>query len=160
MPERLTFTETVSSAKAMRAFASSFAKRLAPPFVLTLEGPLGAGKTTFTQGFVDGLVRASDAPVLVQSPTYALMRTYATTPPVHHLDLYRLHETGGDAAVMDQLEALGILDALTASDAGFALVEWPGTARWPIAVGAVRITPISARRRVVDVDLPAAVVRA
>lgn len=148
-----TLSTTTSSAAATRAFARNLATRLVAPLVLRLEGPLGAGKTSFVQGFVQGLPGGAD--LVVQSPTYALMRSHATRPPVHHLDLYRLHEAEGDPH--DTLEALGILDAL---DGGFTLVEWPGAVPWPIASGDVRITPLSARRRRIDVTIPTAHVRA
>lgn len=151
--EPTTLSATTSSASQTKAFARTLAARLVPPLVIRLDGPLGAGKTTFVQGFVAGL-DGGDA-VLVQSPTYALMRSYSTTPPVHHLDLYRLHEAGGDPR--DSLEALGILDAI---DDGFTLVEWPGEVPWPIAVARVQITPLSARKRRIDVIVPAHHVRA
>jgi tRNA threonylcarbamoyladenosine biosynthesis protein TsaE len=151
--EPVTFSLTTSSAAQTRAFAADVATKLRAPLVLRLEGPLGAGKTTFVQGFVAGL--GGGAGLVVQSPTYALMRRYETTPPTNHLDLYRLHEAGGDPR--DSLEALGILDAI---DDGFTLVEWPGTIEWPVAVGTVQITALSARKRRVDVSVPASHVRA
>jgi tRNA threonylcarbamoyladenosine biosynthesis protein TsaE len=151
--EPVTFSLTTSSAAQTRAFAADVAAKLRAPLVLRLEGPLGAGKTTFVQGFVAGL--GGGAGLVVQSPTYALMRRYETTPPTNHLDLYRLHEAGGDPR--DSLEALGILDAI---DDGFTLVEWPGTIEWPVAVGTVQITALSARKRRVDVSVPASHVRA
>lgn len=97
------------------AFAREFAKTLKPGTVLLLEGELGAGKTTFTRGFVS----AFGKDIVVQSPTFALARTYPTTPPVHHLDLYRL-ETGVERALIE----LGLMEMLTDENA-FALVEWP-----------------------------------
>jgi tRNA threonylcarbamoyl adenosine modification protein YjeE len=148
-----TLSTTTSSAAATRAFARDLAARLVPPLVVRLHGPLGAGKTSFVQGFVQGLRGGDD--VVVQSPTYALMRSYHTTPPVHHLDLYRLHEAGGDPH--DSLEALGILDAI---DDGFTLVEWPGAIAWPIASGEVSLAPLSPRRRRIDVTVPATHLRA
>lgn len=152
-PTTTTWSTTTSSAAATRTFARTLATRLRPPLVLRLEGPLGAGKTSFVQGFVQGLAGGGD--VVVQSPTYALMRSYPTKPPVHHLDLYRLHEAGCDPH--DSLEALGIIDAL---DDGFTLVEWPGTVAWPIACGSIQITPLSARRRRIEVIVPVAHVHA
>ena len=41
--------------------------------VISLEGDLGAGKTTFTQGFAEGLgIRET-----VQSPTFVILKVYA-----------------------------------------------------------------------------------
>jgi tRNA threonylcarbamoyladenosine biosynthesis protein TsaE len=149
----VTWSSTTSSAAGTRAFARELAGRLVPPLVVRLCGPLGAGKTSFVQGFVQGLVGGNV--VVVQSPTYALMRSYHTTPPVHHLDLYRLHETQGDPH--DSLEALGIFDAI---DDGFTLVEWPGLVVWPIPSAEVRLEPLSPRRRRIDVAVPATHLRA
>ena len=58
---------------------------------------------------------------MVQSPTYALARSYRCTPVVHHLDLYRLGE--GPAAT-GAVEELGLVDLVTDA-AAHALVEWP-----------------------------------
>jgi tRNA threonylcarbamoyladenosine biosynthesis protein TsaE len=154
----MTLSHVVTSARSMRTLAAALAARCEAPLVLRLLGPLGAGKTTFVQGFVDGL-RGDGPPIVVQSPTYALMRTYLTSPPVHHLDLYRLHEVSDAHGVVDQLEALGLLDALVGAPS-FALVEWPGDVSWPLRTATVRIAPTSARRRVVDVAIPAAALRA
>lgn len=149
-----TLTATTSSAKATQAFAAQLAARLEAPLVLSLEGDLGAGKTTFVRGFVAGLATSGPAP-LVQSPTYALMKRYETSPPVHHLDLYRLHESGAD--VWSSLESLGLLEAM---EDGFSLVEWPLPVTWPVPSGKVAITSLSARRRKIDVWLPAGVLAA
>jgi len=102
-----------SSAASTRRVAAALAQLLAPPACLLLEGPLGAGKTTFVRGFVDGL---GGAALRVQSPTFALAHTYPTVPPVHHLDLYRLE---GEDAAFD----LGLSDLVSDPDA-FACVEW------------------------------------
>ena len=52
----------------------------------------------------------------------------------------------------DAMDALGVTDSL---DDGFSLVEWaPSDARWPVPVGAVRITVLSARRRRIEVEIP------
>lgn len=46
-------------------------------FILSLEGELGAGKTTFTQGFAKGL-GIKENPT---SPTFVIMQVYSITPP-------------------------------------------------------------------------------
>lgn len=97
------------------ALAAAVAAEVRPPLVFLLEGELGAGKTAFVRGFVRAL--PGGAGVTVQSPTFALARSYATTPPVHHLDLYRLEGAGG-------LEELGLMELLR-DPAAFAFVEWP-----------------------------------
>jgi len=102
---------------------------LSVPLVVHLEGNLGAGKTSL----VRGLLRAAGHAGPVPSPTYTLVEPYATEPPVHHLDLYRL----GDA---EELEFIGLRDLLAAG--GALLVEWParGAGVLPAPDLALRLT--------------------
>ena len=67
--------------------AENIGKCLKPGDVLALHGDLGSGKTTFVQGLVKGTGIVSAA---VKSPTFVLMREYAGTTPVVHIDAYRL----------------------------------------------------------------------
>ncbi len=56
---------------------------------LSLEGPLGAGKTRFVQGLADGL---GLDPAIVSSPTFTLVHEYpGGRLPLVHFDLYRLN---------------------------------------------------------------------
>ncbi len=147
---RLALHVKTSSAAGTKRVAAALARGLRAPCVLLLSGDLGAGKTTFAQGFVAAL--PGGAGVVVQSPTFALARTYETTPPVHHLDLYRLDDLEG-------ARELGLLEMLD-DDAAYALVEWPRTiaqALRPARTASIRITAPSARRREIVVDAPRAV---
>ena len=79
--------------------------------VVTLSGPLGAGKTTFARTLVGHLDGDSEVP----SPTFALVQRYETPRlALSHCDLYRLHD--------GELEELGLDEAL---DDGALLIEWP-----------------------------------
>ena len=96
-----------------QALGQSFGAQVTAPAVIHLQGDLGAGKTTFIQGFVRGL--GADAAVL--SPTYTLVEEYTTEKgQVHHLDLYRI-------AGPDEVESLGLRDRCGPDD--FVLIEWP-----------------------------------
>lgn len=103
----------LSDAKKTVSAGGSLARTLyAVPLTVRLCGAIGAGKTTFFQGFAAGLgVRAH-----VQSPTFALEQRYGT--PQHgellHIDLHRLSE--GDAQKL-------LLS--TASHPGIRCIEWP-----------------------------------
>lgn len=82
------------------------------PWVVGLRGDLGAGKTRFVQAAVAAL--PNGAGETVSSPTYALVHEHPTSPPVRHVDLYRLED---EAAVRE----LGpdVWDA-----PGWVFVEW------------------------------------
>lgn len=90
-------------------------EELRPGDLITLEGPLGAGKTTFTQGIARALGLASD----VVSPTFVLIIEHAGRIPLLHLDAYRLENLCHDA-----VRDAGVLDFLDREDA-VKLVEWP-----------------------------------
>ena len=64
-----------------------FAQELNPQSIVLLEGPIGAGKTSFVQGIAKGLSISED----ITSPTFALCHHYNSGKiPLIHLDLYRL----------------------------------------------------------------------
>ncbi len=84
------------------------------PFpTLLLHGDLGAGKTTMVRGLVQGLPGWEQAEVT--SPSFNLVNHYPTTPPVAHVDLYRL-EAGSkmDNEIFEVLE----------DQESFVVVEW------------------------------------
>jgi len=85
-----------------------------------LRGELGAGKTTWTRGFVAGL---GGDPDQVASPTYAVLHRYETAQGrVFHLDLYRLGSGGA--------WSLGLEEQLRSDDR--LVVEWAGEqGPWP-----------------------------
>lgn len=111
---------------ASHAFGASLAPLLRVGDVVTLAGPLGAGKTSIARGLLAALGLPGEAP----SPSFAIIQPYAppeTRLPVLHVDLYRLDDPG-------EVEELGLDDARLDS---VLLVEWPeraGAGAWPDAL--------------------------
>lgn len=103
----------VHSVEETWAIAREFAKELTPGTIVCLEGDLGAGKTTFTQG----LAAALGVPGRVTSPTFCIVQEHAGDKTLLvHMDLYRLH---GE----DDVLAIGWEDYLTRG--AILVVEWP-----------------------------------
>lgn len=97
----------------MRDLGRRLAALLRAGDLVLLSGPLGAGKTTLTQGVGDGLkVRGP-----ITSPTFVIARVHpslAGGPALVHADAYRL----GGLDELDDLD-LDLQDAVT-------VVEWGG----------------------------------
>lgn len=99
-----------NSAEETKVLASKIAKQAFPNTVIVLYGNLGAGKTTFTQGFAKGL----EIKRTVSSPTFTILKVYQGTLPLYHIDAYRLEGSNQD---------LGFEDLLY--DDGVTVIEWP-----------------------------------
>ena len=115
----------VKSVEETWELARKLAAELKPGDVICLEGDLGAGKTTFTQG----LAAALGVPGRVTSPTFCIVQEHrrqsnnrtieqSNNSPdlLVHMDLYRLH---GE----DDVIAIGWEDYL--AEGAILVVEWP-----------------------------------
>ena len=100
------------SAQATQELAAIMARHSKLGMVFRLDGTLGAGKTTFTQGFG----RAMGIQCAVKSPTYTIVKEYDLPEEgqLIHIDAYRLEGVGGDSLDFNELFRP---DAIT-------LVEW------------------------------------
>ena len=116
------------------------------PAAVLLYGDLGAGKTAFVRGLVEG---AGGCPEEVSSPTFVLMQEYPGRRLVHHVDLYRL---GGD----DVADLEPLLDEMLAGDALVA-IEWADRlGSLPEAAVRVRIADRGGDDREIEIEEPAA----
>ena len=110
---------TIATADQMRTLGQRLSGLLHAGDLVVLSGPLGAGKTTLTQGIGAGLgVRGS-----VTSPTFVIARVHpslSSGPDLVHADAYRL----GSRAEVDDLDLDGDLaTAVTVVEWGEGLVE-------------------------------------
>jgi tRNA threonylcarbamoyladenosine biosynthesis protein TsaE len=135
------------SAGSTRELAAAIATRCVAGDVLLLSGDLGAGKTTFTQGFARAL--GIDEPVT--SPTFTLVRQYEVgggpdgVRTLLHADVYRLDH-------LAEIADLGLGQLV--EDGGVAVVEWGEAAEPVLGEGALSVRLVAdpdddGRRRVV-----------
>ncbi len=117
-----------------RKLAAKIAKRIlkqkprkSGATIIALHGDLGAGKTTFTQGFI----KAFGVTHHVTSPTFLIVRRYEILPKkiqnqkskaqsyknIYHFDLYRIHHS-------KELLDLGFKKIISNSQ-NIILIEWP-----------------------------------
>lgn len=112
--------------EATRALGQAVAHAVQGGLCILLRGELGAGKTTFCQGFIAARTGIAYAP----SPTFTLLQAYPGS--LYHLDLYRL-----ERADMREFD----IEEIMAPDA-VLLVEWPERAEgdWPQDRLEIRLT--------------------
>ena len=135
----------IKDEKAMLAFGRKLAAALKPGDVVTLSGPLSAGKTTLVRGLLAALGHRGEVP----SPSFAIVQPYENlTTPVWHVDLYRIEDPS-------ELDELGIDDV---GSEGVLLVEWPehaGRRAWPRAL-ALSLEVLEDDARALPAEVPAA----
>lgn len=121
--DRLKAGITTNSVEETYAIAQALAAILPDEAVLTLEGDLGAGKTTF----VKGLAESWSIQEAVTSPTFNIYNLYQGTRQLAHMDAYRLEES---PEIWDEL----MLEELISPPFCLA-IEWPNKLPfipWPI----------------------------
>ena len=123
---RMTALETGSPEETVAA-GRALAAALAPGACVALRGDLGAGKTRFVRGLVEGWGGSEPA----TSPTFTLVHEYETPRgPVVHLDLYRARAAEEVwAAAHDELE----------TPHGLVVIEWADRFPELVPSGAVRV---------------------
>lgn len=122
-------------------FAEELGRGLLPGTILTLEGDLAAGKTTFTKGLALGI----DIDDVIDSPTFALIKEYDDGRlPLYHMDVYRLD---GDSDIDFILEYFDRND-------GVCVVEWASIIEQDLPARRidVRIDRLEGDRREITVE--------
>ena len=126
------------------AFGRKLARVLQAGDVVTLSGPLSAGKTTLVRGLLGALGHVGEVP----SPSFAIVQPYDLKFPVWHVDLYRIEDPS-------DLDELGLEDIR--SD-GVLILEWPehaGPNMWPEAL-ALSLNVAEDGARALTAKVPAA----
>ncbi|MGE4233154.1 MAG: tRNA (adenosine(37)-N6)-threonylcarbamoyltransferase complex ATPase subunit type 1 TsaE [Bacteriovoracia bacterium] len=116
----MTKKTTCSNEEQTKKCASDLAEkcfRVEKSFVISLKGPLGAGKSTFARGFINKWLDLSCEPAAqtIVSPTFNIARVYGSKKPISHLDFYRLKD-------VSQLEEMGWEHYLF--EHSCCLIEW------------------------------------
>lgn len=132
MPESLSYLDELptadDTAAAGRRLAEAILETGIDRVIIHLCGDLGAGKTTFARGFLDGFGHRGRVP----SPTYTLVEPYEFGRfNVYHIDLYRLADPS-------EVDDLGLVD-LDGSGV-IMLIEWPERGADRILAADVRLT--------------------
>lgn len=97
-------TVQTDSEEETKELARRLGNRLTNPTVITLEGDLGAGKTTFTKGLGKGL----DVKRVITSPTFTIIKEYEGRIPLYHIDAYRLEFSEEDLGLDEYILGEGI----------------------------------------------------
>ena len=123
-------------AEETRALGARLGRRARVGDIVACRGALGAGKTTFVQGFAEGLDVGAEN--YVRSPTFALVHAYHGRTPLYHFDFYRL-------SCCAEVQDIGFEEYLTAR--GVVIVEWAD--KFPELLPPVRLEVYI---RIVDAD--------
>ena len=98
-----------NSAQETRDFGQLLGSFVKPRMVFLLDGDLGSGKTTLTQGIAKGL----DIERRITSPTFNILKIYQGRLPLYHIDAYRLEDHSQDLGFDELID-----------DDGLTVIEW------------------------------------
>jgi len=112
----------------MEEIGIELASILRDGMVVSLVGPLGAGKTTLTKGIAKGLLITD----VIVSPSYMIAREYQGRMPMHHIDAYRI-------STLEELAEVGLDDYLP-PELGISIVEWPDRIEGLVDISTIQVT--------------------
>ena len=96
-----------------------------PNMIITMNGDLGAGKTTMTKG----IGRQLGIKRVINSPTFTIMKVYEGNMNLYHLDVYRIENENTDFE-LEEYFYLG----------GVSVIEWADNIKSLIPSDAIRLT--------------------
>ncbi|HVT90591.1 MAG TPA: tRNA (adenosine(37)-N6)-threonylcarbamoyltransferase complex ATPase subunit type 1 TsaE [Tepidisphaeraceae bacterium] len=131
------------SVEQTESIAAEIAKTLSGGECIALYGELGAGKTQFVRGLVQGLNGNARS---VSSPTFVLLNLYDSGRlKLFHLDAYRVHGA-------EDFEAIGFTELL--EQGGVVVVEWAERVEklLPVHRRNIRISTIDEQSRRIEVS--------
>lgn len=103
------FIKKMHTIEDTNTFGRKLAELLQPGDIITMEGDLGAGKTTLTKAIGDGLgVKRT-----INSPTFTIIKEYEGRMPLYHMDVYRLEDSDEDIGFEEYFSGEGV-----------SIVEW------------------------------------
>ncbi len=111
------------SAEETQSLGRALGHSIHQSLVVALGGPLGAGKTTLTQGIAAGL----GIKVAVTSPTFTLINDYANptvSAKLLHMDTYRLGDAIHEAAGVGLEEIIDEVTEVEMDKVRVLVVEW------------------------------------
>ena len=107
----LEYTFKSNNEKDTMNFAKKLASKLNIGDVIVLTGDLGAGKTKFTEGFLEYFNLSNE----ISSPTFNIVNEYKTLDMnIYHFDVYRLES-------VDEFYAIGGDEYF---NSGICIIEW------------------------------------
>jgi tRNA threonylcarbamoyladenosine biosynthesis protein TsaE len=103
------FKKTMHTIEETNTFGQQLAELLQPGDLITMEGDLGAGKTTLTKAIGAGL----GVTRTINSPTFTIIKEYEGRLPLYHMDVYRLENSDEDIGFEEYFSGEGV-----------TIVEW------------------------------------
>lgn len=88
----------------MQKLGEAIGKNAFPNMLITMEGDLGAGKTTMTKG----IGKALNVKRVINSPTFTILKVYEGDLMLYHMDVYRIDNNSGDDYLEEYFEMNGV----------------------------------------------------
>ena len=122
-------THIALSADETLQIGKTFGSTLPKNTIIAFFGDLGAGKTTFIRGLVEGV--GSSDPRVVSSPTFTFLNIYEGDKTIYHFDLYRMQKK-------EDFFRAGFDEYFQAG--GICCMEWADKVASELPTGTIKVT--------------------